>query len=76
VPIDTEDGGGASCLGRALAVFTVSRRFTVAQVDEENGSSLGDELRRRSTHHRFEIVGVGTERQYVIRSGHRCDAPP
>jgi hypothetical protein len=62
-PIDTEDGGGAIRLRWALSPFSVSRWFTVAQVDEENGSSLGDELRRCSTHHRFEIVGVGTERR-------------
>jgi hypothetical protein len=60
VPIDTENGGGASRLRCALAAFTVTRWFTVAQVDEEHGSSFGDELRRYSTHDRFEIVGVGT----------------
>jgi hypothetical protein len=38
VPIDTKDGGGASRLGCAPAAFTVSRWFTVAQVDEENRS--------------------------------------
>jgi hypothetical protein len=73
-PIDAEDGGGASRLRGALSPFSVSCGFTVAQVDEEHGSSLGGELCRGSTHHCFEIVGVGTERQYVIRSGHRCDS--
>jgi hypothetical protein len=75
-PIDAEDGGGASRLRGTLSPFSVSCGFTVAQVDEEHRSALGDELRRGSPHHRFEIVGVGTERQYVIWSGHRCDAPP
>jgi hypothetical protein len=64
--LHAENGGGADRLRLPRPSTRVPRRLAVAQVYEQNGLPPARQLRRRTTHHHFEIVRVGAKGDDVV----------